>query len=143
MALQYSNNENIDEMCLDCLNHFHDNERDSIESITIKTFLVGFNLDLQMIEYGAMELECDYFIDNNPNKWHADASNYNMIIYEEIRSGINLKYYENSKAIEYNFIDLSGADHTQITIQNKVAESLYVSTEGELVIKKIDLSKIV
>jgi len=117
------------------LNHFRNHKPDSIGSITIKISYVGANPKPQMIEYGAMELKCNYSIGNDTNKWRTDVSNYIVIIYEEIYSGIFLKYYGNGKLMECDFIVSRGADPSQIAVQNKRVKSLFVNAEDELVIK--------
>ena len=60
--------------------------------------------------------------------------NYNAIVYEEIYSGIDLKYYGNGSRMEYDFIVEPGADFSQIKIQYDGAESVSVNDNGELVV---------
>jgi len=110
-------------------------EPESIESIAIKASFIGANPNPQMVGVEMMEYKCNYFIGNDPNEWHTDVPNYNAIVYEEIYSGIDLKYYGNGKQMEYDFIVSPGADPSQILVQYDGAKSLYVNTVGELVVE--------
>ncbi len=117
------------------MNHLRDQKSDSIESIAINAFFIGANPNPQMVGSEMMEYKCNYFIGNDPNNWHTDVPNYNAIIYEEIYSGIDLKYYGNGKQMEYDFIVSPGADPAQIAIHYEGAESLSVNVNGELVVE--------
>jgi len=119
----------------DPLNHLNDQVLDSIESIIIKASFVGANLNPQMVGAEIMEYKCNYFIGNDPNEWHTDVPNYKAIIYEDIYSGINLKYYGNGNQMEYDFIVSPGTDPSQIAVQYDGAESISINTDGELVVK--------
>ncbi|MCK4373030.1 MAG: hypothetical protein KAW61_07775, partial [candidate division Zixibacteria bacterium] len=66
---------------------------DSVESIAIKASFIGANPNPQMVGLGEMEYKCNYFIGNDPNEWHTDVPNYSAIVYEDIYTGIDLKYY--------------------------------------------------
>jgi hypothetical protein len=83
----------------------------------------------------AMEYKCNYFIGNDPNEWHTDVPNYQALVYEDIYSGIDLKYYGNGKQMEYDFIVEPGADFSQIQIQYEGAESVSINDNGELVVE--------
>ena len=112
-----------------------DHQPDSIESITIKASFIGANPNPQMTGIDAIEYKCNYFIGNDPNEWHTDVPNYNAIVYEEIYTGIDLKYYGNGRQMEYDFIVEPGADYSQIEIQYEDVESISINDNGELVVK--------
>ncbi len=116
---------------------FDDSKPDSIESIAIKANFIGSNPNPQMVGLEEMEYKCNYFIGNDPNEWHTDVSNYQVITYEEIYDGIDLKYYGNGTHMEYDFIVSPGADFSQINIQYEGAKSIAVNEHGELVVTTI------
>lgn len=111
-----------------------DRKPDSIESISIKASFVNANLGAVIKGTSAMEYKCNYFIGNDPNEWHTDVPNYSAVIYEEIYTGIDLKYYGNGKQMEYDFIVKPGADFSQIKIEYEGAESVSINSNGELVV---------
>jgi len=112
-----------------------DHEPDSIETSTIKATFVGANPDPQIVGWDKMEYKCNYFIGNDPDKWHTDVTNYKSITYKNIYDGIDLKYYGNGKQMEYDFIVAPGVDPSQICIQYDDAKSVSVNGNGELVVE--------
>ena len=115
---------------------------DSIETMMIKASFMGANTDAPIEGIHAMEYKCNYFLGNDPEKWHTDVPNYEAIIYEDIYPGIDLKYYGNGKQMEYDFIVSPGADPSQIAVQYNGATSINVNESGELVVET-DWGKVV
>jgi len=120
---------------IDPMNRYHDQEADSMESIAIKASFIDANPNPKMFGSEMMEYKCNYFIGNDPDQWHTDVPNYRAVIYEEIYTGIDLKYYGNGRHMEYDFIVSPGADPSQIAIQYEGALSLSVNAGGELVVE--------
>ena len=108
---------------------------DSVETMMIKASFVGANHGVEIKGTGAIDYKCNYFIGNEPSKWRTDVPNYDAIVYEDIYSGIDLKYYGNGKQMEYDFIVSPGADPSQIAIRYDGARSLTVNAAGELVVE--------
>ncbi|MBU8933895.1 MAG: SBBP repeat-containing protein [candidate division Zixibacteria bacterium] len=115
---------------------------DSVESIEIKSNFVGSNPNPQMVGVEMMEYKCNYFIGNDPDKWHTDVPNYQAIVYEDVYAGIDLKFYGNGKQMEYDFIVLPGADPSEIMVQYEGTKSINVNERGELVVET-DWGKVV
>jgi len=120
---------------MDPIDHFDRNKSGSIESMAIKANFVGANPNPLIVGSDLMEYKCNYFIGNAPNEWHTDVPNYNSVVYEEIYSGIDLKYYGNDKQMEYDFIVSPGADPSQIAIKYDGAKSIDVNETGQLVVE--------
>ncbi|MFQ5500371.1 MAG: hypothetical protein ACE5FH_11945, partial [Candidatus Zixiibacteriota bacterium] len=116
----------------DVLGRHH--QPDSIESIAIKASFIGANPNPQIVGLEELEYKCNYFIGNDPNKWHTDVPNYSAVVYEQVYDGIDLKYYGNGKQMEYDFIVSPGADFSQIEIQYEGAESVSINANGELIV---------
>ncbi|MCH7947167.1 MAG: SBBP repeat-containing protein, partial [candidate division Zixibacteria bacterium] len=110
-------------------------EPDSIEITMIRAEFVGAELSPATEGIGLMDYKCNYFIGNEPDKWRTDVSNYESIVYREVYSGIDLKYYGNGRQMEYDFIVSPGADYSKIQIRYHGAESLTLGENGELIIK--------
>jgi Beta-propeller repeat/Dockerin type I domain len=119
----------------DLLHDRYESEPDSIEQLVIKTSFAGANLNPVLSGEDMMEYKCNYFIGNDPNQWHTDVTNYQAVVFKEIYSGIDLKYYGNGKQMEYDFIISPGTDYSQIQIQYDGAKSLSVNSSGELVVE--------
>ena len=110
-------------------------EPDSTEQLVIRASFIGANLNPRMAGEQEMEYKCNYFIGNDPDEWHTDVPNYTAVVYDEVYSGIDLKYYGNGKQMEYDFIVSPGADPSQIRIKYDGAESVSINADGELVIE--------
>ena len=52
----------------------------------------------------------NYFIGNDPSKWHTDVANYAEVAYKGVYRGIDLVYHGDQKQLEYDFVVAPGAD---------------------------------
>lgn len=60
---------------------------------------------------------------------------FNDVTYQNIYSGIDLKWYTKDGSLKYDYIVSAGADYTRIQLQFEGAETLSINDKGELVIK--------
>ncbi len=58
----------------------------------------------------------NYFIGNDPSKWHRGIPQYARVNYESVYPGVDLTYYGNHGQLEYDFRVAPGADPNQITL---------------------------
>lgn len=58
----------------------------------------------------------NYFIGNDPAKWHRGIPQYARVNYESVYPGIDLTYYGNQGQLEYDFRVAPGADPNQIAL---------------------------
>jgi hypothetical protein len=86
---------------------------------------------------GADELPgtSNYFIGNDPTKWHTSVPTYAKVKYEQIYSGIDLVYYGNQRQLEYDFIVSPGADPKRIAFDITGASRIRQNAQGDLVLK--------
>jgi len=111
-------------------------ERDSVEQLVLTAKFVGANPNPEVIAEGQMEYKCNYFLGNDPTKWHTDVPNYEAITLKDIYPGIDLKYSgdDNGQAA-YEFIAAPGADAAQIKIEYEGAEETSIDADGQLILK--------
>jgi len=105
------------------------------QSVMIKASFVGANPNPAVVGEDILEYKCNYFLGNNPARWKTDVPNYNTIVYQDIYSGIDLRYYGNGKQLEYDFIVSPGADLSCIRIRYEGVEAVSVNEAGELVVR--------
>jgi uncharacterized repeat protein (TIGR01451 family) len=74
----------------------------------------------------------NYFIGNNPAKWHRDIPQFGRVQYQGVYPGIDLVYYGKQGQIEYDFRVAPGADPKQITL-NFDGASTHIDS-GDLVL---------
>jgi hypothetical protein len=59
----------------------------------------------------------NYFIGNDPAKWHRDIPQFARVRYENVYPGVDLVYYGNQGNLEYDFEVAPGADPANIALQ--------------------------
>jgi Beta-propeller repeat/Thrombospondin type 3 repeat len=76
----------------------------------------------------------NYFMGNDPSRWVSDVPAYDEIIFHDLYSGIDLRYYGSDNRLEYDFQVSPGADPSQIRIQYASDQKLVINEQGQLVI---------
>jgi uncharacterized repeat protein (TIGR01451 family) len=81
----------------------------------------------------------NYLIGNDPHNWHTEIPTYEKVLYSDLYPGIDLTFYGNESAFEYDFIVKPGADPQTIRLQIDGATRARLSRNGDLVLKRGDL----
>lgn len=76
--------------------------------------VVGANPAAKLQPLEKQVTESNYFIGNDPAKWHRGIENYSKIRYAAVYPGIDLVYYGKQGSLEYDFVVKPGADPTNI-----------------------------
>jgi Chitobiase/beta-hexosaminidase C-terminal domain/Beta-propeller repeat/NHL repeat len=79
----------------------------------------------------------NYFIGNDPMRWHTDLPTYARVRYSSVYPGVDLVYYGNQRQIEYDFVVAPGAKSSQIHLQFAGDNSfqIHIAADGDLVLK--------
>jgi hypothetical protein len=79
----------------------------------------------------------NYFIGNDPDKWHANIPTFGRVRYGSIYDGIDLVYYGNAhRQLEYDFVVKPGADAAQVGLSFEGADSVAVdAATGDLLVE--------
>jgi len=117
-------------------------ESNKTDLALIKALFVGANTKSVPFGDDLLEYQCNFFLGNNPDRWRSSVRNFGEITYPEIYPGIDIKYYNNGREMEYDFIVAPGADYTAINIRYEGAVSLNVNMDGALEIET-ELGRIV
>ncbi|HEX2897826.1 MAG TPA: SBBP repeat-containing protein [candidate division Zixibacteria bacterium] len=102
------------------------------EGLAVKTSFVGANANVQVNGEDLLEGVSNYFIGRDQTKWRTNVPNYDAVKYSNIYNGIDLKFYNNGKELEYDFIVKPGSDPEQIVINCEGAKALAIKESGEL-----------
>ena len=115
----------------------HDpDDRDSIETLVLTAKFVGANANPEVVAEGQMEYKCNYFLGNDPSKWHTDVPNYEAITLKDIYPGIDLKYSGDGKGqAAYEFMVAPGADMAQIKVEYEGAEETSIDSDGRMTVR--------
>jgi hypothetical protein len=76
----------------------------------------------------------NYFIGDDPMKWHTNIPTYQKVQYKDVYPGIDVAYYGNKGQLEYDLVVAPGADPQQITLTFDGAEQIVVDAQGDLVL---------
>ncbi len=93
-----------------------DSGRETPDAV-LRMRLVGANTAAAVT--GAEELpgKSNYFIGNDPKKWHTNVPNYAKVRYQSVYPGVDLVYYGNQGGqLEYDFVVAPGADPSAIVL---------------------------
>jgi hypothetical protein len=111
-------------------------EPDSIEQLVLTAKFLGGNTNPEVVVEGQMEYKCNYFLGNEPTKWHTDVPNYSAITLKDVYPGINIKYYDGGTGqAAYEFVVAPGADMSQIKVAYEGAEATTLDADGQLVVQ--------
>ncbi len=77
----------------------------------------------------------NYFIGNQPTAWKQGVPVSASVVYESIYPHIDLTYYAQGQALEYDLIVNPGGDPAQIKLRIDGAESIEITDDGELLCK--------
>jgi gliding motility-associated-like protein len=95
---------------------------------------VGANSNSAILKQEALPGYDNYYTEVCPNGV-TNVSSYKSIVYQNLYTGINLKWYEKNGNLKYDYIVAPGADHSQIKLNIKGATNLSINKKGELIIK--------
>jgi hypothetical protein len=86
---------------------------------------------------GEQELrgKVNYFLGNDPKKWHTGVSTFSRVRLKEVYPGIDLVYYGNQKQLEYDFVLKPGVDPAKVRLDFTGDRSLRLQADGDLLLR--------
>ncbi|MFZ1929210.1 MAG: SBBP repeat-containing protein [Candidatus Sulfotelmatobacter sp.] len=109
----------------------------SMESVRMT--LVGSNSGAAIVGSDQLPGKSNYFIGNDPKKWHTGVPQFAGVRYQNVYPGIDLVFYGSQGRLEYDFKVAPGADPSQAELQFEGATKLELS-HGDLILKGTDAS---
>jgi hypothetical protein len=76
----------------------------------------------------------NYFIGNDPAKWHHDVPQFARVRYASIYPGIDLVFYGNQGRLEYDFEVAPGSDPRRVALRFQGAENVSIDDNGDLIL---------
>ncbi|MFZ5980137.1 MAG: SBBP repeat-containing protein [Candidatus Zixiibacteriota bacterium] len=110
-------------------------EKSNIVSLTAGITFPGSNISSEIIGEDLTGYRCHYLLGDNPASWKTDVANYAGLIYKEIYTGVDLRYFSRDQKIEYDFVVRPGADPAQIKVKYDGIKSVDLNDRGELVVE--------
>ncbi|HYB91873.1 MAG TPA: SBBP repeat-containing protein [Candidatus Binataceae bacterium] len=115
-----------------------------IETEVLRLKLVGANRNARIEGVDRFATGSNYFIGNDPKKWHTDVPNYARVRYRNIYPGIDLVYYGASPGhLEYDLVLAPGIDSRAIALRFEGAKPLTLNRDGDVVAKLDDGGEVI
>jgi uncharacterized repeat protein (TIGR01451 family) len=101
--------------------------------------VLGANQTAQVTGLDLSETRSNYFLGNDPSKWHTDVPTYGRVRYAGVYPGIDLVYYGNQQNLEYDFVIAPGANPKAIGLgfgsghNGRGPVALRVDDQGDMV----------
>ena len=107
-------------------------EKNEYEILVWNISMEGAATNPEIISFGKKGSCSNYFLGN---KKVCNVPEYQQIIYKNIYKNIDLKFYNASKDLEYDYILKPGADVKQIRMMTEGLEKISISKTGDLELK--------
>src|SRR5438876_839580 len=78
--------------------------------------LVNTNSKTEVSGLDELPGKSNYFIENDPKKWHANVQQFSRVHYENVYPGVDLLYYGHQRELEYDFVLQPGANPQAIRL---------------------------
>jgi hypothetical protein len=101
-------------------------------SSAVRIHLEGANSASRIAGVDALPGKTDYFIGNDPKKWHTGVPSYARVKYSDIYPGVDLDFYGNQNRLEYDFEVAPGADPNAIRLHLEGAQKVRLNAHGDL-----------
>ncbi len=76
----------------------------------------------------------NYFLGDDPAKWHTNVATFGRVEYDEVYPGIDLVWHGSQQQLEYDFVVSPGADPSQIRLHFAHADRVELDAAGDLLI---------
>lgn len=93
--------------------------------------LVGANPNAPVAGLSELPGKSNYFIGDDPKKWHTNVPTYARVEYKNVYPDINLMYHGRHSQLEYDFVVAPGADPRVITLKVKLEHSKLAAARGQ------------
>ena len=100
--------------------------------------LEGANPSPDIAGVDRLPARVNYFIGNDPKKWHTDVPAFAQVKYAEVYPGVDLVFYGNQRRLEYDFIVAPGADPKAIQLKIVGAQKMRINSHGDLILNIAD-----
>ncbi|HZR56308.1 MAG TPA: SBBP repeat-containing protein [Terriglobales bacterium] len=112
----------------------HSSKSSGLTMSSVHMALVGANTSSEVIGSDKLHSVSNYFIGNNPSRWHSNVPQFARVRYQAVYPGIDLIYYGRQGQLEYDFEVAPGADPKQVALQFDGSDKTTLSPSGDLVL---------
>ena len=105
-----------------------------VKTDVVRMELAGASRNLQITGGERLPGTANYFIGNDPAKWHSGVPTYAKVKYAGVYPGVDLVYYGNQRQLEYDFVVAPGAEPSGMRLHFTGQERLEISADGSLTV---------
>ncbi|HZW05453.1 MAG TPA: SBBP repeat-containing protein, partial [Candidatus Nitrosotalea sp.] len=102
-----------------------------VEAVAMK--LAGANPHANLTAFDRLPGQSNYFLSNDPTKWHTGIPQFARVRYEQIYPGIDLVFYGSQGRLEYDFQVAPGSDPSQAELEFAGAKKIELQ-DGALIL---------
>jgi hypothetical protein len=110
----------------------HRKSNAALKTSVLRMHFDGANPAAQIAGTKQLPGKTNYFIGNDPKKWHTDIPSYEAVRYQGIYPGVDMLFYGRQQRLEYDFIVAPGADSEAITLGISGARNLEINSQGDV-----------
>lgn len=96
--------------------------------------LVGGNSLAQVSASSQLPGKSNYFLGNDPSKWHADVPHFARVAYQDVYPGVNLAFHGAQRQTEFDFVVAPGANPAPIAFHFTGSQGIKTDDSGNLII---------
>jgi hypothetical protein len=100
----------------------------------IRVRLLGGNPRAHVAASNQLPGRTNYFIGNDPGKWHANVPRYARISYRDVYPGVSMAFYGVHRQLEFDFIVAPGANPAPIRLGVSGASRITLDDTGNLLL---------
>ncbi len=104
-----------------------------VRASTLRLHFDGANPAAEIAGTKPLPGRVNYFIGNDPQKWHTDIPSYEAVRYQGIYPGVDVLFYGHGQSLEYDFVVAPGADPQAIALSIAGARKLKLDSRGDVV----------
>jgi hypothetical protein len=98
----------------------------------VRMQLAGANAKAEIAGVEQLPGRSNYFIGNDPTRWHRNIPQFGRVRYRDVYPGVDLDFYGKQGRLEYDFEVYPGADLRQIELD--LSGTVTVAANGDLVL---------
>lgn len=110
----------------------HNSQKDA--TAVVRMHLAGANSLAKVEASGQLAGTTNYFLGNDPSKWHSAVARYSRVSYQDIYPGVNMAFHGAQRQPEFDFIVAPGANPTPIGFDLTGATAMKLNDSGDLAI---------
>jgi hypothetical protein len=100
----------------------------------VRMQLVGGKSAVQVAAVDPLPGKTNYYLGNDPQKWHTNVPQYARVGYKDVYPGIDLAYYGEQSKLEFDFIVAPNSNPAPIDLAFHGAQHLITDASGNLVV---------